>query len=103
MSDNYEEQTYNPNARLVILKALAQQNDYRLNDALLLAELNAFAINRGKGYLRNQLAWLEAEACAIKITRAGSAFIAELTENGLDHIERRQVLSGIARPSPASC
>lgn len=101
MHEDYAEKTYNPNARLIILKALAEQHDYRLNDSLLLETLQAFAINKGRGYLRNQLKWLKEEASAITITEMGTALIAELTENGLDHVERRQVLHGIMRPSPA--
>lgn len=101
-TEDYAEGTYNPNARLVILKALAQQNDYRLNDALLLAELQSFAINKGKGFLRAQLQWLKDEAGAVLVTPMGTALIAELTETGLDHVERRQVIPGIARPSPAA-
>ena len=101
MSNDYLNNTYNPNARLVILKALAQQSDYRLNDSILQMELQVFGINKGRGYLRNQLKWLEAEADAVKLREAGTAIIAELTETGLDHVERRQVLEGVARPSPA--
>lgn len=90
---------YDANARLVILKALAEQTDYRLNDAMLAAALQAFAINKGRSYLKNQLKWLEAEAGAVTVSRMGTAVIAELTETGLDHVERRQVLEGVLRPS----
>lgn len=99
MDDNYAETTYNPNARLVILKALAEQNDYRLNDTILLAELNRFGFNKGKGFIRTQLTWLAEEAGALKLTKAGTAIIAELTETGVDHVERRQIIPGVARPS----
>lgn len=99
MFDGYGDH-YDANARLVILKALAQQTDYRLNDAMLAKALEAFAINKGRGYLKNQLRWLQEEASAVTISNMGTAIIAELTETGLDHVERRQVLEGVARPSP---
>jgi hypothetical protein len=100
MFDDYPDH-YHANARLIILKALAEQTDYRLNDMILTSELQRFAINKGRGYLKNQLKWLEQEASAVSITKLGTAVIAELTETGLDHVERRQVLEGVARPSPA--
>lgn len=99
MFEGYGEH-YDANARLVVLKALAEQTDYRLNDAMLATALQAFAINKGRAYLKNQLKWLEAEAGAVTVTKMGTAVIAELTETGLDHVERRQVLEGVARPSP---
>lgn len=91
---------YDGNARLIILKALANETGYRLNDNILAKALEAFAINKGRSYLRNQLKWLEAEAGAVKLTAIGTSVIAELTETGLDHVDRRQVLDGVARPSP---
>lgn len=99
MFEGYKEH-YNENARLIILKALADETDYRLNDSILATALQAFAINKGRSYLRNQLKWLEEEAGAITTTKFGTAIIAELTETGLDHVERRQVLEGVSRPSP---
>ncbi|MCR9122990.1 VpaChn25_0724 family phage protein [Oceaniradius stylonematis] len=92
---------YAAEARLIILKALADQNDYRLNDKMLTTVLQQFAINRGRDFTRNQLSWLEENASAVKLIRAGTAIVAELTEAGLDHVERRTVLHGVARPSPA--
>lgn len=91
---------YNQEARLVILKALAEQNDYRLNDSMLLQVMERYAISRGRSYLRSQLNWLRDSASAVRLTEAGTAVIAEITETGLDHVERRQVIDGIKRPSP---
>ena len=49
--DGYSEH-YDATARLTILRALANETDYRLNDTLLMRTLEAFAIKRGRGYLR---------------------------------------------------
>ena len=94
-SDHYDE-----TARLTILKALAEQTDFRLNETLIQTVLESFAIRRGRSYLRNQLQWLEQETGAVKLREVGSVMIAELTERGMDHVERRQVLHGVRRPSP---
>lgn len=97
--DGYSDH-YDATARLTILRALANETDYRLNDTLLMRTLEAFAIKRGRGYLRNQLRWLEQEASAVKLHEVGTVMIAELTETGLDHVERRVVLDGVLKSSP---
>lgn len=100
MFEGYAEH-YDTEARLVILKALAGETDYRLSDSMLTTMLEAFAIKRGRDYVRNQLRWLERSVGAVKLTEAGTALIAELIEPGLDHVERRRVLEGVKRPSPS--
>jgi len=49
--------------------------------------------------VRTQLAKLE-ELGAVTLTEAGSVKIAEITRAGIDHVERRATIEGIARPSP---
>jgi hypothetical protein len=90
----------NENVRLIILRALAEQTDYRLNDALLLRELETFGHNKTRDYLADQLRWLESQVGAVKLIAAGSAIVAEITDRGLDHVQLRDVLTGVQRPSP---
>jgi repressor of nif and glnA expression len=90
----------NENVRLTLLKALAAQHSYRLNDGLLLKELEVFGHNKPREYVREQLRWLEETVGAVKLTEAGTALIAEITDRGLDHVQRRTVLTGVERPSP---
>jgi hypothetical protein len=85
--------------RLIILRELASQPDYRLNETLLLRVLETFGHRKSRDYLRDQLRWLE-EMGAVSLTEAGTVMIAELTRRGRDHVERRTVIEGIARPSP---
>lgn len=87
-------------ARLVILRTLAEQSDQRLNSALLQADLaERWAINRGRDWVHMQLAAL-AQIGAVTTAEMGSVWIAALTARGLDHVERRLVLPGVKRPSP---
>ncbi len=87
-------------ARLVVLRMLAEQNDRRLNSSLLRDELaERWAINRTRDWLHVQLRFL-ADVGAAHLTEAGSVMIAEITQRGLDHVERRIVLDGVKRPSP---
>ena len=85
--------------RLIVLRELVAQPDYRLNETLLLRVLETFGHRRSRDYLRDQLRWLD-EMGAVTLTEAGTVMIAELTRRGRDHVERRVVIEGIARPSP---
>lgn len=87
------------NARLIILRELAQQPDGRLNDSLLTRVLEQFGHNRSREWVRTQILKL-AELGAVTITTAGSVLVASITRAGLDHVERRSVIEGIERPSP---
>ncbi len=86
-------------ARLVILRALNQQPDGRLNSELLRQALETYGITRSRDYVHEELRWL-AEIGAIQVTEAGSVRIASLSSKGRDHAERRIVLTGVKRPSP---
>ncbi|HOV02933.1 MAG TPA: hypothetical protein PLG99_00885 [Kaistiaceae bacterium] len=86
--------------RLIILKALAAEVDYTLNETLLAAEMERFGHRKSRDYVRNELRFLEGEARAVTLTEAGTVLIATITRRGLDHVERRVVLEGVKRPSP---
>lgn len=86
-------------ARLVILRELAGQTDGRLNDTMLTRVLDSFGYNRSREWVRTQIGRL-AELGAVRVTEAGTILVAQITRAGLDHVERRSVIDGIARPSP---
>jgi hypothetical protein len=85
-------------ARLVILKALAQEQNNTLNEAILTKVLETFGHTRSREWVRTQILKLQ-ELGAVKTMEAGTVVIASLTQAGLDHVERRSIISGIARPS----
>ena len=87
-------------ARLIILKELAQQPDGRLNSGILGEVLISFGHNRSRDWLHTQLHALE-DIGAVRLMPVGSVIIASITHAGLDHVHRRTALSGVARPSPA--
>ena len=93
--------TIEKEARLVILRTLAEQPDGRLNSSLLQAELaDRWAINRTRDWLHVQLAFL-ADVGAISVSDMGSVKIATLRPLGLDHVERRIRIDGVKILSPA--
>ena len=84
-------------ARLIILKALAEQTDGRLNETILAATLDTFGHRRSRDWVRTQLRALS-DLGAVRLSEAGSVLIAEVTRMGIDHVERRAVIEGVARP-----
>lgn len=86
-------------ARLIILRELARQTGFTLNETLLVRVLDTFGHRRSREWVRTQLRKL-AELGAIHLTEAGSVLIAEITAAGLDHVQRRSEIDGIAKPSP---
>lgn len=95
---NYD-QLLTLDARLVILKALSLQTDGRLNEVILTAELDSFGHRRSREWVRTQLEALR-ELGAVTVTEAGSVKVASITKLGMAHVDRRQVIDGVARPSP---
>lgn len=87
-------------ARLVILRTLSEQTDQRLNSSLLQADLaERWGINRSRDWVHMQIAFLD-QIGAVTSHEIGTVWIASLTARGLDHVERRQILPGVKRPSP---
>ncbi|KPN64268.1 hypothetical protein SAMN04488527_101271 [Aliiroseovarius crassostreae] len=96
--DGYSDH-FNAEARLIILRALSEEKAGRLNSTMITKVLESFAINRSREYVHTQLRWLETEAQAVILTEAGSVLVAELTQQGEDHLERRAKIEGISSPS----
>ena len=85
-------------ARLCILKELAAQVDGRLNEVTLMRVLDMFGIRRSRDWVRTQLRALD-QLGAVHVSEAGSVMVASLTKLGRDHVERRQIVEGVTRPS----
>ncbi|QPC44615.1 hypothetical protein HW532_19055 [Kaustia mangrovi] len=85
-------------ARLIILRALAEQDDEQLNSELLRVTLETFGISRMRAWVHGELAYL-AEMGAVTVTEAGSVRVAQLTELGARHLARNVAIEGVKRPS----
>lgn len=85
-------------ARLIILKALAEQSDCALNSELLRLNLEQYGISRTRPWVHGELDYL-ADMDAVKVTDAGTVKVAQLTDKGLRHVERKLVIEGVKRPS----
>lgn len=85
-------------ARLMILRELAEQTDGRSNDIMLDHVLSAFGVRRSRDWLRTQLRAL-ADLDAIRVETAGDVMVASLRQAGRDHVDRRTLIEGVARPA----
>ena len=85
-------------ARLIVLRALAKQEDETLNSDLILPELTLFGIRKDRVWLHQEMRWL-ADMGTITLIEAGTILVATLTERGGRHLRREIAIEGIQRPS----
>lgn len=85
-------------ARLIVLKALADQVAETLNSDFLLLELQRFGIRKDRDWLHDELRWL-ADMGAVVVVPAGSLLVATLTAKGARHLSREIAIEGVQRPS----
>lgn len=85
------------NARLTILKAVHEEQDHQLNDILIQKRLDLFGHRKSKDWVRTQIRAM-ADLGVLTVREIGTAMVAEITETGVDHLERRTVVEGVARP-----
>ncbi|SIP95859.1 hypothetical protein [Bosea sp. TND4EK4] len=85
-------------ARLVLLRALDEQPDGRLNSELLRQTLELYGITKSREWVHDELNWLGGMG-AVSVLTAGTVRVASLTAKGADHVGRRLVIEGVKRPS----
>jgi hypothetical protein len=85
-------------ARLIMLRELAQQTDARSNEVVLDRVLDASGFRRSRDWLRTQLRAL-AELDAVQVETVAGIMVVTLRRAGRDHVERRCVIEGVSRPA----
>jgi hypothetical protein len=88
-------------ARLIILRALAEDTSGRHNEVLLQRALETYGLTRNREFVRTQMRAL-ADLGAVTVHEAGTVLIATISRLGLDHVEQRARIEGVARPSPGA-
>ncbi len=88
-------------ARLIILRTLADQIDERLNSELLRLNLETYGITKPREWVHGELAYL-AEMGAVTLTDVATVRVAALTDLGARHVRREVAIEGIKRPSRAA-
>lgn len=83
--------------RLCILRALAAETSNTLNESILQRAAQGYGHNVSRDVIKQDLRWLT-EVGAISLREVSDYLVASLTERGLDHVEKRTVIDGIAKP-----
>jgi len=87
--------------RLVILRLLAEDADYRINSSIIQHGLDAFGHNISRDKLHTEMHWL-AEQELINVDAVASVLVATLTQRGLDVVQGRATVPGVKRPGPGA-
>lgn len=88
--------------RLAVLRFLAEDPDYTVNDSVLESALAAVGHAVARADLRGDLGWLEAQALVtVRRELDGRVWVVTLTGAGLDVARGLRVHSGVKRPHPA--
>lgn len=85
-------------ARLIILKALGEQENETLSSSMIEDILPQFAIRQERPWIHQQMAYLR-DMGAITIRDAGTVKIGILTNLGRRHLDRDTTIEGVKRPS----
>jgi len=83
--------------RLLILKALAAENDYSIHDSLLRMMLADYGHKESADTIRTDLAWLQ-EQGLLNTESKGILTLATATSRGCDVADGSAVVPGIRRP-----
>jgi repressor of nif and glnA expression len=92
------QQIMREDARLTILKTLAEQDAETLNSNMLTDVLKIYGIRKTRAWVHDELRYLH-DMGAVTLIEAGSVLIASLTEKGRMHLDRDIAIEGVKRPS----
>tara|TARA_B100000683_G_C12469796_1_gene547371 strand:+ start:159 stop:458 length:300 start_codon:yes stop_codon:yes gene_type:complete len=85
--------------RITMLRLLADQPDYSLNDSLMRDMVPQYGFRPSRDNIRTQLAWL-AEQGLVRMECTGNCHIAQLTDRGEEVAKGYATVPGVKRPSP---
>jgi len=85
--------------RLLILRALAAENDYSISDTVIRLLLAEYGHRESSDTIRTDLAWL-VEQGLITTEAVGTAVVATATRRGVEAADGSAVVPGVRRPQP---
>lgn len=86
--------------RLVILRTLAEDPGYSLNESILQDVLGMFGHHLTRDRVRTELRWLQEQGLVTVETVAGSILVARLTGRGADVASGAAHVDGVKKPRP---
>lgn len=86
--------------RLVVLRTLAEDHDYSVNDFVLKRALASLGHDVSRDMLRADLTWLKDQRLIrVRLLDDGAIWVATATEDGVD-VAGGRPHPGVARPAP---
>ena len=85
--------------RLVILRLLEEDNDYRVNTSILRSSLDLYGHNISRDRLHTDVQWLSEQGLT-RSEQLNSVQVVTLTQQGLDVANGRARVPGVKRPGP---
>ncbi|MDI3326766.1 ArsR family transcriptional regulator [Pontibacterium granulatum] len=87
--------------RLVLLRLLAEDNDYRINSSILQQSLDLYGHSVSRDKLHSEIHWLQ-EQDLVTYEQLNSVMVVTLTQRGLDIAQGRSSTPGVKRPGPGA-
>ena len=88
------------NRRVAILRFLAEDSDYSLNDSVIQACLEEIGLGCSRDAIRADFAFLADIGAITFEVVMGSIYVAKLTAKGDDIAKGRAVVPGVKKPGP---
>lgn len=85
--------------RLVILRFLAEDTDYRVNTSILQDAVEMYGHNVSRDVLHADIHWLS-DSGLVEFEEVSSVLVVSLTDRGLDVSQGRATVLGVKRPRP---
>ncbi|MGB1239350.1 MAG: ArsR family transcriptional regulator [Pseudomonadales bacterium] len=87
--------------RLVLLRLLAEDRDYKVNTSILQQGLELYGHSVSRDKLHAEIAWLK-EVDLVSFEQIDSVKVVTLNQRGLDVSQGRATVSGVKRPGPGA-
>lgn len=85
--------------RLVILRHLAEDQDYTVNSSILQSALEVWGHSVSRDRLHADIAWLK-EQGLVTYDEVSSVYVTKITQRGLDIAQGKASAPGVKRPGP---
>jgi len=89
---------YRADARLLILRGLAEEGDGTLSSKLLSRKLQVYGINQDRAWIHEEMRYL-AKLDGITIAEADTVIVGTITSKGRSHLARRLKIEGVDWPT----
>lgn len=87
--------------RLVLLRLLAEDADYKINSSILQRGLELYGHSISRDKLHSEIAWLT-EQDLVSYDELNSVQVVALTQRGLDVAQGKSIVPGVKRPGPGA-